>query len=120
MVRTGARQVHQSSLSQPGGSVLDQDQPWAAFPHRRRGRLFKYYDRAALPDAVLGQYEQMVIAQGTLMARTNLVEVEFRDLGDGGTHVVLTNRGLVDEEARRAHREGWQASLDNLERVFER
>jgi uncharacterized protein YndB with AHSA1/START domain len=50
---------------------------------------------------------------------TNLVEVEFQDLGDGGTLVVLTNRGLPDEEARRAHREGWQASLDNLERVLE-
>jgi uncharacterized protein YndB with AHSA1/START domain len=49
---------------------------------------------------------------------TNLVEVEFRDAGDGTTLVVLTNRGLPDEEARRAHREGWQASLDNLERVL--
>ena len=48
---------------------------------------------------------------------TNLVEVEFRDAGDGTTLVVLTNRGLPDEEAKRAHREGWQASLDNLERV---
>jgi uncharacterized protein YndB with AHSA1/START domain len=50
---------------------------------------------------------------------TNLVEVEFRDLGDRTTLVVLTNRGLPDEAARRAHREGWQASLDNLERVLE-
>jgi uncharacterized protein YndB with AHSA1/START domain len=48
---------------------------------------------------------------------TNLVEVEFRGAGDGTTLVVLTNRGLHDEEAKRAHREGWQASLDNLERV---
>jgi uncharacterized protein YndB with AHSA1/START domain len=50
---------------------------------------------------------------------TNLVEVEFRDLGDGITVVVLTNRGLPDEEAKRAHREGWETSLDNLERVLE-
>jgi uncharacterized protein YndB with AHSA1/START domain len=50
---------------------------------------------------------------------TNLVEVEFRDVGDGTTLVVLTNRGLPDEEARRAHREGWETSLDNLERVFQ-
>jgi uncharacterized protein YndB with AHSA1/START domain len=49
---------------------------------------------------------------------TNLVEVELRDMGDGGTLVVLTNRGLPDEESRRAHREGWHASLDNLERVL--
>jgi uncharacterized protein YndB with AHSA1/START domain len=50
---------------------------------------------------------------------TNLVEVEFRDSGAGSTLVILTNTGLPDEEARRAHMEGWQASLDNLERVLE-
>jgi uncharacterized protein YndB with AHSA1/START domain len=49
---------------------------------------------------------------------TNLVQVEFRDLGDGATVVVLTNRGLPDEGAKRAHREGWETSLDNLERVL--
>jgi uncharacterized protein YndB with AHSA1/START domain len=50
---------------------------------------------------------------------TNVGEVEFRDVRDGATLVVLTNRGLPDEEARRAHREGWETSLDNLERVFQ-
>jgi uncharacterized protein YndB with AHSA1/START domain len=50
---------------------------------------------------------------------TNLVEVEFRDPVDGTTVVVLTNTGLPDEEARRAHREGWETSLENLERVLE-
>jgi uncharacterized protein YndB with AHSA1/START domain len=49
----------------------------------------------------------------------NLVEVEFTDVGGGATHVVLTNSGLPDEEARRAHQEGWETSLDNLERVFQ-
>ena len=33
------------------------------------------------------------------------------------TTVVLTNRGLTDEESRSSHREGWLASFDNLERV---
>jgi uncharacterized protein YndB with AHSA1/START domain len=47
-----------------------------------------------------------------------LVEVEFRDRGDGTTSVVLTNRGLPDEQSKRAHREGWQASFDNLDRVL--
>jgi uncharacterized protein YndB with AHSA1/START domain len=49
---------------------------------------------------------------------THLVEVEFSDAGDGRTLVVLTNRGLPDDEARRAHREGWETSLDNLERAL--
>jgi uncharacterized protein YndB with AHSA1/START domain len=32
--------------------------------------------------------------------------------------VVLTNSGLPDEDVRRSHEEGWQASLDNLDRLF--
>lgn len=47
-----------------------------------------------------------------------LVEVEFNEHADGTTTVVLTNRGLTDEESKRSHREGWQASFDNLERVL--
>jgi uncharacterized protein YndB with AHSA1/START domain len=49
---------------------------------------------------------------------TQLVEVEFGELEDGTTSVVLTNRGLPDEESRRSHREGWDASFDNLDRVL--
>jgi uncharacterized protein YndB with AHSA1/START domain len=49
---------------------------------------------------------------------TQLVEVEFTDNRDGTTTVVLTNRGLRDEEARRSHREGWIASFDNLDRLL--
>jgi uncharacterized protein YndB with AHSA1/START domain len=47
-----------------------------------------------------------------------LVEVEFKGGPDGTTTVVLTNRGLRDEESRRSHEEGWQASFDNLDRVL--
>ena len=47
-----------------------------------------------------------------------LIEVELNDLGDGTTQVVLTNRGLIDAEVRRSHRDGWEASFDNLERVL--
>jgi uncharacterized protein YndB with AHSA1/START domain len=49
---------------------------------------------------------------------TQLVEVEFREHDDGTTSVVLTNRGLRDEESKRSHREGWEASFDNLDRVL--
>jgi uncharacterized protein YndB with AHSA1/START domain len=49
---------------------------------------------------------------------TQLVEVEFGEREDGTTAVVLTNRGLPDEESRRSHREGWAASFDNLDRVL--
>ena len=49
---------------------------------------------------------------------TQLVEVEFTEREDGTTTVVLTNRGLRDEESRRSHRQGWEASFDNLDRVL--
>src|SRR5262245_15913323 len=49
---------------------------------------------------------------------TQLVEVDFRERGDGSTTVVLMNRGLRGEESGRSHREGWQASFDNLDRVL--
>jgi uncharacterized protein YndB with AHSA1/START domain len=49
---------------------------------------------------------------------TQLVEVELRELQDGTTSVILTNRGLGDEDSRRAHRGGWEASFDNLDRVL--
>jgi uncharacterized protein YndB with AHSA1/START domain len=49
---------------------------------------------------------------------TQLIEVEFKEREDGTTTLVLTNRGLRDEEARRTHREGWDASFDNLDRIL--
>jgi uncharacterized protein YndB with AHSA1/START domain len=49
---------------------------------------------------------------------TQLVEVEFSQRADGTTTVVLTNRGLRDKESKRSHREGWEASFDNLDRIL--
>ena len=49
---------------------------------------------------------------------TQLVTVVFTERDDATTHVVLTNTGLEDEESRRSHREGWEASFDNLDRVL--
>jgi uncharacterized protein YndB with AHSA1/START domain len=49
---------------------------------------------------------------------TQLVEVDFSEQEDGTTTVVLTNRGLEDEESKRRHRQGWEASFDNLDRVL--
>ncbi len=49
-----------------------------------------------------------------------LVEVDFTEHRDGTTTVVLTNRGLRDEASRESHREGWEGSFDNLERVLAR
>jgi uncharacterized protein YndB with AHSA1/START domain len=49
---------------------------------------------------------------------TQLVEVELTERDDGATTVVLTNRGLRDEESKRSHLEGWQGSFDNLDRLL--
>jgi uncharacterized protein YndB with AHSA1/START domain len=47
-----------------------------------------------------------------------LIEVALSERPDGTTTVVLTNRGLEDEESKRSHRAGWEASFDNLDRVL--
>jgi uncharacterized protein YndB with AHSA1/START domain len=49
-----------------------------------------------------------------------LVEVDFIERSDGATTVVLTNRGLRDQASRESHREGWEGSFDNLDRVLTR
>jgi uncharacterized protein YndB with AHSA1/START domain len=49
---------------------------------------------------------------------TQLIEVELEERDDRTTRLVLTNRGLEDEEAKRLHREGCDLSFDNLERVL--
>ena len=49
---------------------------------------------------------------------TQLVEVDFTEHKDGTTTVVMTNRGLVDAQTRESHREGWEGSFDNLDRVL--
>jgi uncharacterized protein YndB with AHSA1/START domain len=46
-----------------------------------------------------------------------LVEVSFTENPDSTTTVVLINRGLTESE-QQSHREGWQASFDNLDRVL--
>jgi uncharacterized protein YndB with AHSA1/START domain len=51
---------------------------------------------------------------------TQLVEVEFTDNGDGTTTVIMTNRGLLDDQSKESHRAGWQGSFDNLDRVLVR
>jgi len=48
---------------------------------------------------------------------TQVIEVEFSEQPDGTTTVVLTNRGLGDEESKRSHKEGWESSFRNLDRV---
>lgn len=46
-----------------------------------------------------------------------LVDVTFHDNGDGTTTVVLVNTGLSEAEEQ-SHREGWDASFDNLDAVL--
>jgi uncharacterized protein YndB with AHSA1/START domain len=49
-----------------------------------------------------------------------LVEIDFSEHPDGTTTVVMTNHGLVDEQTRESHREGWEGSFDNLARLVAR
>jgi uncharacterized protein YndB with AHSA1/START domain len=52
-------------------------------------------------------------------ARRQLIEVEFIEQGPEKTLLVVTHRGLPTKEAR-DYREGWTASLDNLEDALAR
>jgi glutathione S-transferase len=52
-----------------------------------------------------------------LGAEEQAVDVTFVDNNDGTTTVVLTNTGLTAAEEQ-SHREGWDASFDNLDHVL--
>jgi uncharacterized protein YndB with AHSA1/START domain len=51
---------------------------------------------------------------------TQLVEVEFSEHPNGTTTVVMINRGLIDDQSRESHRDGWEGSFDNLDRLLAR
>lgn len=53
-------------------------------------------------------------------AGTQLVEVDLTEHPNGTTTVVMINRGLADEQSRESHREGWEGSFDNLDRLVSR
>ena len=53
-------------------------------------------------------------------AGVQLVEVDLTGHPDGTTTVVMTNRGLADEQSRESHREGWEGSFDSLARLVSR
>jgi uncharacterized protein YndB with AHSA1/START domain len=48
-------------------------------------------------------------------ALESLIEIDFKDLGDGSTAVRFTHSGLRDEPSARDHEKGWAASFDNLD-----
>jgi uncharacterized protein YndB with AHSA1/START domain len=58
--------------------------------------------------------------QSEIGAVTQIVEVDFIAEPGGSTTVVMTNRELTDERARRSHSEGWEGSFDNLARLLSR
>ena len=47
-----------------------------------------------------------------------LIEIDFEER-DGMTTVRFTHRDLFDEQALRAHEDGWTTLFDNLERVLQ-
>ena len=111
---------------QPGA---DWDVPLAELDLRVGGRLrVAMRNPAGVVFAGGGEYREIDLNRRLTFTWTwdrpelghgpQLVEVEFTDNGDGTTTVVLVNGGLRDEEARESHRDGWEASFDNLDDVL--
>jgi uncharacterized protein YndB with AHSA1/START domain len=50
--------------------------------------------------------------------RRMLIEIDFEETEDG-THVTFTHSGLWDEDAVRAHRDGWTKVFGHLARAVE-
>ena len=50
-------------------------------------------------------------------ARESRVEIDLRPIAEG-TELTFTHSRLRDEETRRRHEQGWNGSLDKLERHF--
>ena len=77
------------------------------------------------PAVVAGEY--LVIDRHTLLVytwswatpgwsgRDSEVRIDFVPEGDA-TRIKLTHSGLLDDEALRAHRQGWDGAFDRLER----
>ena len=45
----------------------------------------------------------------------SVVRFDVKDDGSGGSTFTLTHRGLVDEDSRNGHEQGWTSSLRKLE-----
>src|SRR5262249_44362051 len=109
----------------------DWDTPVAEVDLRIGGRL-RLVMRSPAGDEFGGGGEYLEITPPTRLVFTwtwdradpgrasQLVEVELTDNRDGTTTVVMTNRGLLDEQSRESHREGWEGSFHNLDRVLAR
>lgn len=55
--------------------------------------------------------------EGDHTVKDSVVTLEFHERGDA-TEVVLTHTGILDEQERSKHEEGWTAILDKLEAAY--
>jgi uncharacterized protein YndB with AHSA1/START domain len=55
--------------------------------------------------------------EGEHAVKDSVVTLEFHERGDA-TEVVLTHAGILDDQERAKHEEGWTAILDKLEAVY--
>jgi uncharacterized protein YndB with AHSA1/START domain len=109
----------------------DWDTPVAEVDLRVGGRL-RIVMRSPIGEEFGGGGEYREIAKPTRLvftwawdrpdvgAGTQLVEVDLTEHPNGTTTVVMINRGLADEQSRESHREGWEGSFDNLDRLVSR
>jgi uncharacterized protein YndB with AHSA1/START domain len=73
-----------------------------------------HYVEISRPTRLVFTWKWDTVQLGT---QPQLVEVTFTENADKTTTVVLVNRGLTESEEQ-SHREGWQASFDNLDDIL--
>jgi uncharacterized protein YndB with AHSA1/START domain len=72
------------------------------------------YVEISRPTRLVFTWQWDAVQLGT---QSQLVEITFTENADATTTVVLVNRGLTESEEQ-SHREGWQASFDNLDDIL--
>jgi uncharacterized protein YndB with AHSA1/START domain len=82
--------------------------------HHVRGK----YRIVDSPNKIVMTWQWENIDASGMMQPESLVTVKFRLLDEDRTEVTLTHEGLLDEEDKKAHEEGWNSSFKKLEELF--
>ena len=82
--------------------------------HGLRGK----YRTVESPNKIIMTWQWENLDASGMMPPESLVTVDFRVLDEDRTEVTLTHAGLLNEEDKKAHEEGWNSSFKKLGELF--